>query len=77
MTLYSASGLKKTYSGKTILDIDSMEIEQGNIYNQIDFKIPPVDPANTSANSILNEEIVRTPLPFVRCPSDPAPPTEA
>ncbi len=32
MTLYSASGIKKIYNGKTVLDLNSLEIEQGNIY---------------------------------------------
>lgn len=51
-------------------------IEQAPLYNNLDFRIPPFDPSNTSPASVRNEEAIKTPLPFARCPSDPAPATE-
>lgn len=50
------------------------QMDQLPLYNQIDFNSLCCSQTPPTPGEILNAELIKTPLPFIRCPSDTAPP---
>lgn len=51
-------------------------IDQAAAYNQIDFNLYMVNPADTSAAQVSNTAVIGNPVPVALCPSDVAPGAE-
>ncbi|MFI4873962.1 MAG: DUF1559 domain-containing protein [Blastopirellula sp. JB062] len=51
-------------------------IEQNNVFDRIDFSLPLVNPADTSAAQVANTAAIASPIPIILCPSDVAPSVE-